>query len=391
MKTMQRLAGLTAVAALFVYALSCRPSWSPDSKKVSFTYVCNVKEESCAVAVHELDTGVTKKVFSFSEDSGIYYPHTFWKGNKLSILAAMKIESVSDKEKKSFVGKKKQALLMTLDPETRAFDTIRTLNLGGKEEISVMPPVLDDAGNIWFTPEEKAEFALCKITPAGTEVVHVGDPLPAVLAQGGGRIYYLRETMRTGGDRLDGGDEKGMTDVTMGLFRADEERFDQPMIVCRVNEFHPLLAVSPDGKNVCFCYSMGGEGVSFLCFLTGSSKGRPKLPVKVKRLGGLCFSLNSETVWIVYLPEKTGATDPLPVLSQIHPVKGVLRTRELPFDRDTKRNEDLVVALQPAPSPDGRWIAISTTVYEEDAPGRLLLVDLESKDLDIRTVLPPID
>ena len=49
--------------------------------------------------------------------------------------------------------------------------------------------------------------------------------------------------------------------------------------------------------------------------------------------------------------------------------------------------EDLVLALQPAVSPDGKQMAISTVCFEEDAPGRLLLVDLES--LETRFIDPP--
>ncbi|MHC4945324.1 MAG: hypothetical protein ACYTG7_20100, partial [Planctomycetota bacterium] len=83
MKTCYKLVGLAAASALFVYALSCRPSWSPDSTQVAFTYA--MAEDTAAVAIHDIESGETRRVIAFHEELNIVYPQTLWMGDKLVV------------------------------------------------------------------------------------------------------------------------------------------------------------------------------------------------------------------------------------------------------------------------------------------------------------------
>ena len=74
--------------------------------------------------------------------------------------------------------------------------------------------------------------------------------------------------------------------------------------------------------------------------------------------------------------------------AEIDPEKGLLRKSILPF-KGNKIDDGMTFALQPIVSPNGRWLAIATAAFEKDSKGRLLLVDLQSESLEVKTVDPP--
>ncbi len=386
MNTLHKIAGLAAVAALFVYALSCRPSWSPDSTKVAFVYSVKSEEENGAVAVHDLVTGTTEKVFAFTGSSKIQFPQTFWQGDRLVIMAAVKDEKPGNR-----------VLILAMDPETRVFHSIRAIDIGEYKYQTVVPPVVDKAGNIWISCAEDNQPSLLKISPEGRSAVSAGGLSFTILAQGGGRIFYIREATGT----IDAGVtyavhkfKKGEKEVEVGLFHPEEERFQPLMGFLGVKDLKFPIAASPDGKWACSYFEDAGEEENRNSLFFINSDGLPPfpricLPTNIDEMGGMAFSSDSKTLWLVYMPNQEDDAPSLPLLVEIHPEKGVLRKTVLPFE-GIKTAKGVTFALQPAVSPDGRWLALSTLGFEKDSFGRLLLVDLQSKTVETRIVHPPV-
>lgn len=368
-----KLVGLAAASALFVYALSCRPSWSPNSKQVAFAYAMG--EDLAAVAIYDLESGETRRVLAFHEELNIVYPQTLWMDDKLVVLC---IEEGGE-----------TLYLMAVDPATSALCGIRTVALEDMEPSPAVPPVVDQEGNIWLSGNDDPHFDLIKIAPIANKVERVKRSKITCLAEGGGKIYSIGEwDGKTNSVSAIRSLQKGLKACHVARFRPEQEPL---MTLWGQKEIHYHLAVSPDGSSASF-FALDEKdqgGIYFLQPPGYSSNGSTRIPLpgRIEAPGGLAFSADSQTCWFIYLPEKKEEADPMPVLAEIHPDDGIVREVNLPFE-GMNFSEDLTFALQPAVSPDGKRMAISTVCFEKDAPGRLLLVELDS--LDTRFVEPPL-
>jgi hypothetical protein len=372
MNTWYKLVGLAAASALFVYALSCRPSWSPDSTQVAFAYAMG--KDVAAVAIHDLGSGETRRVIAFDQDLDIVYPQTLWMGDKLVVICIKEDGEI--------------LYLVAVDPATAAIREIRTVDLDKMKPSPTVPPVVDHEGNIWLSGNDDPHFDLIKIAPGARKVERIKRTKITCLAEGGGKIYMISEwDGKTSSRSMIKSLEKGLKCCSVGLFKPDREWL---LTVTGQKEIPYHLAVSPDGLKASF-FGLDEKGQGGIFFIqppsfTRDGSSRIPLPGEIEAPGGLAFSADSRTCWFIYLPKNENNTAPMPVLVEIHPEEGVLRKVQLRF-KGVDFEKNLTLALQPAVSPDGKKMAISTVCFEKDAPGRLLLVDLES--LETRFIEPP--
>ena len=107
---------------------------------------------------------------------------------------------------------------MDLDPVTHAFHEIQTLDFGGGEPSPIVPPLIDDEGNIWFSGIDSKEHGLLKLDTRSKSLRALGPGRVFLLDRGGDRIFYL--SMK--GDK---GKEKGFPEI--GLFHPKKESFEK--------------------------------------------------------------------------------------------------------------------------------------------------------------------
>jgi hypothetical protein len=157
-----------------------------------------------------------------------------------------------------------------------------------------------------------------------------------------------------------------------------------------VDEIWPL-ASAPDGSRCCMPVEWRDHTFSLLLVSReGGAVQRYDLPEQTIRPGGVAFAANSQSLWVIAIQKRDGGEPGSQVaIERVHPDRGVEQRRVLPFDEEGI-DDDNAVALIPALSPDGRWLAISTFLFEEEPASRLMLVDLESSDLACKIITPPV-
>ncbi len=76
--------GVLALLTLVVYILSCKPSWSPDSKKIAYVYMT---DEVGGIGLYDLSTGENASVLEISRKDRVPLPlEVFWLQNGKELL-----------------------------------------------------------------------------------------------------------------------------------------------------------------------------------------------------------------------------------------------------------------------------------------------------------------
>ena len=135
MSRFEKLVGLAAALALFVYALSCRPSWSPDSSAIAFNYTL---EDSFGVAIHDVVADRTENVITFTEGDNDFLPQVLWQKDRILILCHGEEITSTEKGKR---GINRETLIMEYLPGQRAFRNISLLDFKDAEVSPVAAPV----------------------------------------------------------------------------------------------------------------------------------------------------------------------------------------------------------------------------------------------------------
>jgi hypothetical protein len=371
MTRFEKFIALAAGLALIVYALSCRPAWSPDSSRVAFTYT---GEKTIGVALYHVETGQTEKVVSFSGEHNDCFPQPLFYQDRVMVLNYRKDRAASET-------KDKEVLLMEFDLKTRSFTMMDILDLGDADVTAIVPPVLDLEGNIWIGGIEPEGYGLLKIDPKEKTVHPTGPDQFILINQGGGKVFYVSFQ------------KKDKKKLEIGIFHPQEEAF-RPITVLEdqpIDDLAAIIAAAPDGSGCCIPVEWeGGETSLLFVKQADGAIRRFDLPMEVKSSGGIAFSNDSATVWFVYIPKNEDASDTRPHLAEIHPEKGILRRVILPVNPE-EINDDLAIALQPSLSPDGKWLAMSSVFFfEEESASPLFLVNIQSERLKVQSITPPI-
>lgn len=378
MRRYEKLAGLAAIAALVVYALACRPAWSPDSTRVVFTYG---SDKIMGLALHDLRTGSTRSVISFSGGMKDSMLQSIFDGEKIRIL------QFSEKESNQEEGEK--ITLFTFDSVTGSLSDLHTFGYFGMKISSALAPVLDNKGGLWLGGVEEGGPCLVKIDlkektlrgagPSRSVVIGKRNDKIYCLGNGNGTIYYVA-----------GEKERGRVEI--GTFCPIKEDFT-PLAVeggFDMAQDPGFVAGAPDGSKICVpIFEKSGRLILLIVDSKEGTSSRFILPMKVESSGGVVFPAHSRTVWVAFFPKTKDEARTLPALAEVDPDKGIIRQITLPI-KSEEVNDEMGSSLQPSISPDGKRLAVNTSFAVEDpGAGRLFLVDLGDEKGTCREVAPP--
>lgn len=415
MTRLQKFAGAAAALALFVYVMSCRPAWSPDSKQVAFGFAT---EKGSGMALFNVETGKSESVFVLPDKMEDCLVQPVWRGGKLVILCYVD-------EKRN--GKENNVILiMECNPETHEIREIATHEVPGDGPSPVVPPVVDDTGNIWLSGIEEG-CSLLKIHPDGKTMEKVGPEKLVVLARGGDRFFYAtvpdddQEAPREKRNL-----EVGLFDPAISNFerhyshldsiamRTDHDESDTkwqgPGKNDVIKTIRPSIAAAPDGSSCCVTVEFEGGPHRLLWCYFGKKEDEAvtndsdikitfsgmtswtDLDNYVTAAGSSAFDSDGTILWTVGLKPKKVSSDDLEIVLMKSLTIGslVLDRKVLPFDEAIELDDDMTIGLQPTISPDGRWLAVGTYPYKQTVSCPLAVVDLQSNDLDCRIVAPPV-
>jgi len=372
MTRFEKLVGLAAVLALFVYALACRPSWSPDSSAIVFTYTT---ENSFGVAVHNVETGRTENVITFAENDSQVLPQVVWQENKIVILLYGQKGFASEQNNQTFI--------MEYDPKVRAFGSISMLDLGEAQVSPMTPPVADTYGRIFLGGIESGGNGIIRIEADRKKFQALGPDKVFILDRGKNNIFYA--TMN-----------KDETLAEIGLFMPDAEEFKvlAGFESSEAGKLNPSLAAAPDGSRCCLTVTKANGRFDLIVVEADGSNSRRFGPnTSIVKVGGVAFAGDSKTVWMAAMEKETDSDEPRIVLAEyvFEKERGERLQRRIALPIESKDiDDDMVITLQPTVSPDGRWLALSTFIFEQKKSSRLFLVDLESADLDLKIINAPV-
>lgn len=185
--------GIIGLAALLLYILACRPSWSPDGTKVVFPYY-NPETKERGAALYDRTTGTVRSILAVSERKpapvDAAKEHSWGEG--MCVVAQFTHDGrrviVSWNDEKS------HTLLLPVAPgeATRSFVLPAEL---GVDDAPTLVPYPEIGGNL-FLAGGKAIVRLNMQTGA-TQYRQLEDGFEGTIAAQGNRVLYVREVEET--------------------------------------------------------------------------------------------------------------------------------------------------------------------------------------------------
>jgi DNA-binding beta-propeller fold protein YncE len=354
--------GLIGIAALIVYAIACRASFSPDGKKVLFPSV-DAESKTAKVLLHDLESGKTSTIFTVGPE-GVHdeaFISAQWRADgKRAILAWLNTEG-SDR-------------LTVLDMPIAGGGPSKRYTLEGSEMLEGLitePPLIRD------------RFLLL----GGKDIRRLDLETGEVRKRDAGEIYLFArgdDVYFVGKDGKIGKIDPDTLEPT-ALIEVDEKESGEP----------GFLAIDREGRIACTCKK--GDDSSILVFKGKTIEKRIPLGKEVEAgmPGNIRWSPDGKTLYAAYgrmgKDGKDGKEVRLGILEI--PLAGSSRTIEIVTGHTAseEKGPEPVFYFQFDLSPDGKKLAVpATSLSGVNDPDRgLYLVDLASPDRKVTKISIP--
>lgn len=388
--------GIVGLLGALLYVLACRPSWSPDSSKVFFTY-CDPEANEAGVALYERNTGSVRSIFSRplgGNRCDEWAPTAVWSGDgrRAIVLWGEK-------------GEKKRK-----NPATREMETVETrsahvevLRTGGEgkglhiklrdfqpSDAVYVLPLAESGGKLYLTRNGGSEFLQLDLKTGKRKLHDSGDDREPLFYSRNGRIVYMREGAESSNDL-----EFGALDTKNLSLHAFFTLKKEALVPYGVADYKVLPAFEPHGARLAMPAEGTGErDVILICNDRGLERVlKPEMPVTSYRLGNLEWSRDGKTLYGTAITPAEDEKTRRYSLAEI-PVEGG-PARLVPIVRSMISDDDSWAQFQISLSPDGSTVAASTAHFEENnvaaADRGLFLVDLRDPGRKVtRIPYPPL-
>ncbi len=387
--------GIIGLLGALLYVLACRPSWSPDSSKVLFTYR-NPQTDQCGVAVYNRATGAVTSLFSreFTGNDSHYIPSAVWASDgRRAIVVWGETQDI----------KKKNTATRETDTVTAGWPHVQVFPIGVKGEtrdiklrdfqpddaIYVLPPV-ESQGKLYLGKTGVGAFMQLDLKSGKKKLRDLEDERELIFYNRHGRVAYAREGAESSDDL-----EFGALDPRNLRLHALFTLKKQALVPYGVTDYEVLLAFEPHGARLAMP-ALGADQRDMILICNDGGLERvlkPEMPVKAYRLGNLEWSRDGKTLYGTVITPTENEKIRQYSLAEI-PVEGG-PVRLAPIVRSTISADDSWMQFQISLSPDGETIAASTAHFDKGdvAPaGRgLFLVDLRDPHRKVtRIQYPPM-
>jgi hypothetical protein len=385
--------GIIGLLGALLYVLACRPSWSPDSSKVLFTY-CNPQTNECGVAVYYRASGAVTSLFSheFKGDNSGYIPSAVWgsDGQRAIVLWGEK----GEREKKNPATRETEKI------ETR-LTHVEVLPLGtGEREMHFklrdfqpsdgvyVTPLAESGGKLYLTRSGGNEFLRLDLKTGKQDLQDSKDEREPLFYSRNGHVAYVREGAESSDD-LEFGALEPRNLRLHALFTLKK----QALVPYGVDEYKVLLAFEPHGARLAMPALAADErDVVLICNDRGLERVlRPEISAKAYRLGNLEWSRDGKILYGTVITPTEDEKIRQYSLAEIAVEGGPARL--VPIVRSTSSADESWMQFQISLSPDGSTIAASTAHFDKDkiepADRGLFLVDLRDPQRKVTKIQYP--
>ncbi len=368
---MRRRDGILAVVAVLsvvIYSLACRPAWHPDSDRVAFTFQEN---EVGGVVICDLRTGELKRIFEAeAADEPSVYGQCIWSADGKSVFLVTPSEDATK--------------LIAIEEETLAVQDIASID-DLEDGINYLPPVLGSDRYLWLSMLQSKEkkFFCARIDLKTGEVQRFFESESKIswISEFASRGAYCFEMPS---DEPEAGSIEVFTFDPLSGERSAAFKTDVPGELAG-----PFVAAEPEANRFA-CVIEREEKLGLLLF---NAESRTELPLdpSIQETGYVLWDDDTIVISVGMEPEKEGATKKRAGLLSIN-----LASEETEFldllslGDDTEDDNFIVLMLQPAVSPDGRFVAVMVPASKAKPLTSLALLDLsEDSDEPVFITVPP--
>jgi hypothetical protein len=383
MKRTEAVLAAVALVSAVIYALACRPAWSPSGKQVVFPYAYG-EDERTGVALYDIETREVRTLVE-EQDGSLMGAQSAWTSDGKAIYTVRRPDEM------------RALVVLRIDPAGGEATEVAAIGGLSKEAPQYFPPVLVDDKHIWLSylvSEEPEQVYCARIDIESGEVKKFFEsPTTYTMLYDFGKAGYWYMKVKEDEDGADSGAEIGRFDPATAKLTSAYTVKDASVA--------PFIAVEPSGARVAIAVEAEEGQALRVVTLSDGSKRDIMLPESVSELGGMEWV--GETVWIgatVYEGEAAGApaeqvetaedegddeSDDMAevALLAVDIAKGEVKVKPL------GKGPDNVATLQPAVSPDGKFLAMTILGSEEETLPALLILDLTARDKEPVRVRAP--
>jgi len=200
-----RFLAATAVLSIMIYAINCRPAWSPDGKKVAWVYM---GEDLAGIAVHDIASEKTISLLEVPSEDLIPI-EVFWeKSGKGLFYVSAPAED----------GEKELVMVSRYDFKSRRHELVSRIALSGASMASSLYPIFLQKGKyLWIYRDEEG---YCRINIRSGEKMNLPGGKSRLYFDNGRRIYFLESSS----DKV-----LTITRMKSGLFSGEKKLFSLPL------------------------------------------------------------------------------------------------------------------------------------------------------------------
>jgi len=290
-----KVCGIIGAVAFVVYALACRPSWSPDSRQVAY-YFHNEETEVCGVAVYDLKLRQGRRLYEQKKDSAGFM-QVVWLPSGKSIVAVQ-------------VGKTKVDFIR-IDPRDGKSEVIKTIVCNDCEGIAICPLIVGEERYLWICWQEKKKQqkgdestpGLLKVDCVTGKAEFLRTRMPVYLWENGGVCAYMGVSEAE--EALEVGRFDPVTGALQKIKSFTEKEF--PGELCGM-----FLATAPDGSRIAMAAKKDDLVRILVLDAQGGIVNEVVCPDTVSEPSYIAWGQDSSTVWLsAKLRGKEKAKDPL--------------------------------------------------------------------------------
>jgi dipeptidyl aminopeptidase/acylaminoacyl peptidase len=379
---------LVGIAGLVLFILACRPSWSPDGRKILYSYTDEGAKKS-AVAVFDRKTRTSRVLFEWWDEtgSGENTPGAQWTKDGERVIVSIYEENG----------------IQLLAIPVNAQKAYQAYTLKKMDEAAFLP--FPEVGNKLFLMSGDVQVRV-DLTTGAIFRKELKEELDCVLYDAGNKVFYINRVEEKAAEDTKDKDAQKVQGETPGVFEIGE--LDQndlslrPFLTLKLEELKAkgigtltgLVDVHPKSLRIAASEDpLEGKPARVLVIGKGGIEQVLEVGIKEKpyELGNPQWSRDGKTIYVsALIHDTTRKTAEFAVLEV--PLDG----KATRIDRMEERpksdfGDDYLLQAQIALSPDDQMIAVTNGHLEKVRPERrgLFLLDLSRPERPVKFYVAP--